>query len=156
MLDLFFKLAYTAIKFYSAALTRSIMLRLFTVTISTLFIVLAIGITINQKILMFSALSQGDFIFSISALFFAGLVGYTIVIISKSPNLVNIWSQLDESMSSELQPIRTERREIQERILHQKEPNIFDTIQLSLNQLNEYYTINKAQPGGASPQAYSL
>ena len=47
--------------------------------------------------------------------------------------------------NAELEPILTERKEIQERLSHQREPNIFDTIQLNLNQLNEYYTINKAQ-----------
>src|SRR5262245_57720807 len=44
----------------------------------------------------------------------------------------------------ELAPIRKEREEIRERI-KEKEPDIFDTIQLNLNQLSEYYTINKSQ-----------
>lgn len=45
----------------------------------------------------------------------------------------------------ELQPIRREREKIRERIEHEDVPNVFDTIQLGLNQITEYYTINKSQ-----------
>jgi len=45
----------------------------------------------------------------------------------------------------ELQPIRKERAEIRERIEQEAVPNVFDTIQLGLNQITEYYTINKSQ-----------
>jgi hypothetical protein len=45
---------------------------------------------------------------------------------------------------TELAPIRKEREEIRDRI-KEREPDIFDTIQLNLNQLSEYYTINKSQ-----------
>jgi hypothetical protein len=45
----------------------------------------------------------------------------------------------------ELQPIRKEREEIRQRIEHEAVPNVFDTIQLGLNQITEYYTINKSQ-----------
>ena len=58
-------------------------------------------------------------------------------------------SQL-ESLSSEfnveIEQLRVERTEITKKIEDEEgEPDIFYTIQLSLNQLNEYYTINKAQ-----------
>jgi hypothetical protein len=45
----------------------------------------------------------------------------------------------------ELQPIRKERAEIRQRIEHDAVPNVLDTIQLGLNQITEYYTINKSQ-----------
>jgi hypothetical protein len=45
----------------------------------------------------------------------------------------------------ELQSLHTERKEIQERIAERRTPDVLDTIQLSLNQLSEYYTINKSQ-----------
>jgi hypothetical protein len=45
----------------------------------------------------------------------------------------------------ELQSLREERKRITERIAETPKPDILDTIQLSLNQLNEYYTINKSQ-----------
>src|SRR5262249_48955807 len=54
-----------------------------------------------------------------------------------------LWEQ-EKEQERELAPIRKEREEIREKI-KSKEPNIFDTIQLNLNQLTEYYTINKSQ-----------
>src|SRR5262249_36326180 len=51
---------------------------------------------------------------------------------------------IDFKQDSELAPIRKEREAIRDRV-KQKEPDIFDTIQLNLNQLSEYYTINKSQ-----------
>ncbi len=45
----------------------------------------------------------------------------------------------------ELQSLREERKRITERLAETPKPDILDTIQLSLNQLNEYYTINKSQ-----------
>lgn len=45
----------------------------------------------------------------------------------------------------ELQSLHEERKRITERLAETPKPDILDTIQLSLNQLNEYYTINKSQ-----------
>lgn len=45
----------------------------------------------------------------------------------------------------ELQSLHEERKRITERLADKPKPDILDTIQLSLNQLNEYYTINKSQ-----------
>lgn len=45
----------------------------------------------------------------------------------------------------ELQSLHEERKRITERLAEKPKPDILDTIQLSLNQLNEYYTINKSQ-----------
>ena len=45
----------------------------------------------------------------------------------------------------ELQSLHEERKRITERLADTPKPDILDTIQLSLNQLNEYYTINKSQ-----------
>jgi hypothetical protein len=45
----------------------------------------------------------------------------------------------------ELESIREERSRIEERLATQKDPDVLDTIHLNLNQLNEYYTINKSQ-----------
>ena len=46
---------------------------------------------------------------------------------------------------AELGTIRKERERIQERIEKENRVGVLDTIQLSLNQLTEYYTINKGQ-----------
>jgi hypothetical protein len=45
----------------------------------------------------------------------------------------------------ELESLHEERKEITDRLADKQRPDILDTIQLSLNQLNEYYTINKSQ-----------
>ncbi|MDD2775314.1 MAG: hypothetical protein PHU06_05110 [Gallionella sp.] len=45
----------------------------------------------------------------------------------------------------ELQSLHEERKRITQRLADTPRPDILDTIQLSLNQLNEYYTINKSQ-----------
>lgn len=47
--------------------------------------------------------------------------------------------------SYELNSLREEREQIQHRVQEKERSDIFDTLQLSLNQLNEYYTINKSQ-----------
>ena len=45
----------------------------------------------------------------------------------------------------ELNTLHEERNKIRERITKTEKPNVLDTIQLNLNQLSEYYTINKSQ-----------
>lgn len=49
------------------------------------------------------------------------------------------------NFDKELNVLRAERIEITQKIEEKKELDIFHTIQLSLNQLNEYYSINKNQ-----------
>ena len=41
--------------------------------------------------------------------------------------------------------LHEERQKIQDRLSETEKPNVLDTIQLNLNQLSEYYTINKSQ-----------
>jgi hypothetical protein len=48
-------------------------------------------------------------------------------------------------VEDELKPLRQEREEIQQRIDQETQPDITDNILLNLNQINEYYTINKSQ-----------
>jgi hypothetical protein len=60
---------------------------------------------------------------------------------------VLIFSSVEHRASTqelELEPIRKERITIENKIGN-SEPDIFDTIRLNLNQLNEYYIINKNQ-----------
>jgi hypothetical protein len=45
----------------------------------------------------------------------------------------------------ELEPLHKEREEIRQRIKKESKPNVLDIIQLSLNQISEYYAINKSQ-----------
>ena len=53
--------------------------------------------------------------------------------------------QFSITMDTELKNLKAERVVITQKIETEKELDIFHTIQLSLNQLNEYYTINKNQ-----------
>lgn len=54
-------------------------------------------------------------------------------------------SKVSNKEDIQLEKLREERIEITQKIEKEKELDIFHTIQLSLNQLNEYYTINKSQ-----------
>ncbi len=77
-------------------------------------------------------------IFIFSAVLFVSFISYTKVDIKNDKldiELVNLRQERDE--------IR--RRLAESRIEEKKEENVFDTIQLSLNQITEYYTINKSQ-----------
>ncbi len=49
------------------------------------------------------------------------------------------------STASELLPIQKERHEINKRLIEGSKEDVIDTIRLGLNQLNEYYVINKGQ-----------
>ena len=59
--------------------------------------------------------------------------------------LIYILSEHKDKLELQLERLRNERQEITQKIENEKELDIFHTIQLSLNQLNEYYTINKSQ-----------
>lgn len=50
-----------------------------------------------------------------------------------------------DTSEAQLQNLREERVNISKKIEEETEPDIFHTIQLSLNELNQYYTINKGQ-----------
>lgn len=54
-------------------------------------------------------------------------------------------SETSSIFEKQLETLRVERVQITQKIETEKELDIFHTIQLSLNQLNEYYTINKSQ-----------
>ena len=70
------------------------------------------------------------------------VVPFSIIIVSIA---VFYSEQFSDSLELDLKNLRLERVEITQKIEDKKELNIFHTIQLSLNQLNEYYTINKNQ-----------
>ncbi len=59
--------------------------------------------------------------------------------------LVNVLSKYKGPLEIQLDRLHTERHEITSKIEEDNDRKIFNTIQLSLNQLTEYYSINKAQ-----------
>jgi hypothetical protein len=53
--------------------------------------------------------------------------------------------KFDDNFSVKLEELQEERKDLKKRISSKSKSDILDTIQLNLNQLNEYYTINKSQ-----------
>ncbi|MGG7058440.1 TRADD-N-associated membrane domain-containing protein [Clostridium tertium] len=51
----------------------------------------------------------------------------------------------DSSVDKYLEALAEERLKLNEKIKEENESNVLDVIKINLNQLNEYYTINKAQ-----------
>ena len=72
----------------------------------------------------------------------------TVVLVCLSSFLGEYTSETSE-LQEELAPIRQERIAIQARIAQEPRADVLDTIQLSLNQLAEYYTISKGQARGS-------
>ena len=105
------------------------------------FLALFIGITIIYSTYIdtsnFISLEVRDLLivlFIIIAFFlFLTIVSYTSIKIAKG------------GIGQELNEIKKERNEIKKRISKAPQVDIFDTVQLGLNQLTEYYTINKSQ-----------
>lgn len=61
------------------------------------------------------------------------------------PVFIYFYEQFPVALETELKNLRAERVIITKKLEKDKELDIFHTIQLSLNQLNEYYSINKDQ-----------
>jgi hypothetical protein len=74
-------------------------------------------------------------------------IGCLIILISSVPSFaVSTMSYLGgdvKTVSEHLEELAEEREELNEKI--KKENNVMDVIKINLNQLNEYYTINKVQ-----------
>ncbi len=73
---------------------------------------------------------------------FAAFSGFVFMLSLMSFTKIKITSS---GIAVELDSIHEERRRIEKRLSQQPKPDILDTIQLNLNQLTEYYTINKSQ-----------
>jgi thiosulfate reductase cytochrome b subunit len=95
---------------------------------SIIFVQVFISEKIDKEVLQFLGGLGGVCIF----LLLIALISYTPVIIDK------------DGLKVELDNIKQEREKIIERI-SKKNNNVIDTIQLSLNQITEYYTINLSQ-----------
>ncbi|RBN49728.1 TRADD-N-associated membrane domain-containing protein [Flavobacterium psychrolimnae] len=68
----------------------------------------------------------------------------TLILIALAKSIY-FFEQSSDATDAELKNLKAERVIITQKIETEKELDIFHTIQLSLNQLNEYYTINKNQ-----------
>jgi len=109
------------------------------ISIFALFIIMGV-IVFGMYYLLPAALSIDSIVrLATSSLTVGGVFAAPFIILLYATLIASSPQQGDE-----LAPIRKEREEIRDRI-KEKEPDIFDTIQLNLNQLSEYYTINKSQ-----------
>jgi hypothetical protein len=73
-----------------------------------------------------------------AVLFLAGLVVL-------GPVLRSFIGRPVQTLAGELEPIRAERKEIEERLQGESEPDVYSSLDLNLNHLSEYYAINKSQ-----------
>lgn len=102
-------------------------------TIATLGIIFYTLVAIRDE-------AQKDYVFNSFVPFVSAPAAFIAVIF-----LFYISSKIPDKFETQLEKLREERVEITQKIEKEKELDIFHTIQLSLNQLNEYYTINKGQ-----------
>jgi MFS family permease len=100
---------------------------------ATLVIIIYAFIVVSDK-------TQKDYILNSILPFFAAPGGFLALLF-----ISHFASRIPDVFEIQLEKLREERVEITQKIEQEKELDIFHTIQLSLNQLNEYYTINKGQ-----------
>lgn len=103
---------------------------------------LLIGLIVILSYAYFYSISEVEKKYLINSVMPFFLVPLVIIAISIS---IHYMEELSATFETELKNLRAERVEITQKIEDKKELDIFHTIQLSLNQLNEYYTINKNQ-----------
>ncbi|GAB3865950.1 hypothetical protein GCM10028824_05670 [Hymenobacter segetis] len=110
---------------------------------ATLFInLLAIvsGITLLIYLTLYGTKEQLSYYVNFTSIFF-----FIIPIITAFSFISYLISSRKGVTEIELDKIHQEREEITQKIEDKNDLDIFNTIQLSLNQLNEYYAINKGQ-----------
>ena len=138
MFDLFLDIIGVAVE----NLRQNKTARAWVMGLSLFFIVLILGIwgaasasiIINQDITKTIKEAAPVFLFIFGFILFLALVSFTHVKIKGGG-----------SIQLELNTLHEERQKIQDRLSDTEKPNVLDTIQLNLNQLSEYYTINKSQ-----------
>lgn len=136
MFDIFFD----ALGILIEVLKRNPPIRRVIVVLSLLALVLAGSLSLSATLFVWPLPIEqvspvlGPIVGIAGFMLFIGLAAYTGLKVKGSGGL-----QL------ELQSLHEERKRITERLTETPKPDILDTIQLSLNQLNEYYTINKSQ-----------
>jgi hypothetical protein len=97
---------------------------------------LAISSLVYSKPVPFSKISDGVI---------GAYIVFTILLALAAAAYTGITVRGGGALRLELESLHEERKDITDRLADKQRPDILDTIQLSLNQLNEYYTINKSQ-----------
>ena len=114
-------------------------LKIITLVLLALLIVISIGILAYANLGDLEATKQAYLIHSLLPFF--GIPSLILIVALGSSYAERFVGKVD----MELEKLRIERLEITQKIEDKNKLDIFNTIQLSLNQLNEYYTINKDQ-----------
>ncbi len=130
---------YIIFSFLGELITKNRIAKTIVLILSTLSI---IGIILIAFYYIFEQvnLERKDYLINTVLPFF--IVTLVIIALAKS---VYLYEQSSEEKDAELKNLKAERVIITQKIETEKQLDIFHTIQLSLNQLNEYYTINKNQ-----------
>lgn len=109
-------------------------------TIFAFFTLASLGLLIYSKYISIKDQGQAKYINENVLPFFG--IPFVFLFLILYFTIIN-WTPTQSEI--EIEKLSLERAELRHKIEGKKELEIFDTIQLSLNQLNEYYTINKAQ-----------
>ena len=129
---------YVVFSFLGELITKNRIAKTIVLILSTISIIGIISI-IFYSIFAIN-LERNDYLINYVIRFF--LITLVIITLAKS---VYLYEQSSQEKDEELKNLIAERVIITQKIETEKELDIFHTIQLSLNQLNEYYTINKNQ-----------
>lgn len=70
-----------------------------------------------------------------------GLAGFAVLLAT----VFSYTSVTVPTLTNELEPIHAERLEIEEKLRGEDETDVYSSLELNLNHLSEYYTINKSQ-----------
>jgi hypothetical protein len=129
---------YVVFSFLGELITKNRIAKTIVLILSTISIIGIISI-IFYSIFEIN-LERKDYLINYVIRFF--IITLIIIALAKS---VYLYEQSSQEKDEELKNLIAERVIITQKIETEKELDIFHTIQLSLNQLNEYYTINKNQ-----------
>lgn len=131
--------SYDAFSFIGELITKNKIARTIALIVSVLSIIGIIGIIFYS---IFEQVNLDRKVYLINRVLPVFVI---ILIVTTSAKLIYFLEQSSYATETELKNLKTERDAIKQKIEAEKEFDIFQTIQLSLNQLNEYYTINKNQ-----------
>jgi len=140
MLDKVIELYFEPFKSIALLIKRNKTARIVLVLFLLLFIFSTLSLLVYSNYLSYKDPSQAKFIISNILPIFIIPLGVLFLIFYFA-----VIKFTPIKIETEIEKLNLERAEIIHKIEGKKELEIFDTIQLSLNQLNEYYTINKAQ-----------
>ena len=138
MIDSIFGFGSGPVQETSKFLFKNKVARNITIALFIIFALSSIGILIYAKTSLNAA--DNDY-YMMSILPFFAIPAFVIIVFF----IAFIGSETSNIFEKQLESLRVERVQITQKIEKEKDLDIFKIIQLNLNQVNEYYTINKSQ-----------